>query len=162
MITIGHAATLARVVADCAISATSDGTNLGVAVVSSDLRPFDSLETIRGIGTALGFTTVFFDAAAVSPKGSALGVPHAEAFSATERRRIEDEGPRLFAVTLDYVRDAPALAALASAIADMRTGGAPTIVVGVTSGHYDDMDHAHALVARALRLDPDEVGALRF
>lgn len=162
MITIGHAATLARVLADCALSAASDRTNLGVAVVSSDLRPFDSLETIRGIGTALGFATVLLDAAAGTPKALAAGVPRPDAFSVTERRHVVGAGPRLFAVTLDDVRDAPALAALASAIADMRFGGAPTIVVGITSGPYDDLAHAHALVARALKLDPDEVGALRF
>jgi hypothetical protein len=162
MITIGHAATLTRVVADCAVSSASDRTSLGVAVVSSDLRPYDSLETVRAIGTALGFTTVLLDAAAGAPRALASGVSRADAFSVTERRHIEDAGPRLFAVTLDDVRDASALAMLAAAIADMRIGSAPTIILGITSGPYDDMAETHALVSRALRLDPDDVTMLKF
>lgn len=162
MLTIGQAATIARIVSNCAIRSTSDEGGPGVAVVSCDLRPYDVWGTLRTIGDALGFTGVFFDAAAGTPKALASGMSRAQAFSVTERRAVESDGPHLFAVMLDDARDAVAVAMLAAEIAAMRPGGAPTIIIVVTSGPYEALQEVHHLVSRVLKRDPDDVEALKF
>ena len=160
MITIADTATLGRVLCDCAIRSTGD--SAGVAIASTRHAPLDLLGTVRTMADALGFVMVPFDASAGTPKALARGQSPETAYDVMEREHVDAAAPRLFVVAMADHEDAGNAAALVASVVGLRADGAPTIALVITTGEYDGMANAHDLMARALKVDADDVIALRF